>query len=94
VDLSGWVGVGLGGNCDCRCGILYGPVFEGGGGVAGLFSLTSSPCSSEISVLGRGGWSHTTGMAQLSISDLFSHRPIAPTTAHFCAFCFLITILN
>jgi len=23
VDLSGWVGVGLGGNCDCRCGILY-----------------------------------------------------------------------
>ena len=22
VDLSGWVGVGLGGNCDCRCGIL------------------------------------------------------------------------
>jgi len=25
VDLSGWVDVGLGGNCDCRCGlgILY-----------------------------------------------------------------------
>jgi len=22
VDLSGWVGVGLGGNCDCRCGIV------------------------------------------------------------------------
>jgi len=26
VDLSGWVGVGLGGNCDCRCGILYAPM--------------------------------------------------------------------
>jgi len=26
VDLSGWVGVGLGGNCDCRCGILYVPM--------------------------------------------------------------------
>jgi len=23
VYLSGWVGVGFGGNCDCRCGILY-----------------------------------------------------------------------
>ena len=23
MDLSGWVGVGLEGNCDCRCGILY-----------------------------------------------------------------------
>ena len=23
MDLSGWVGVWLGGNCDCRCGILY-----------------------------------------------------------------------
>jgi len=22
VGLSGWVGVELGGNCDCRCGIL------------------------------------------------------------------------
>ena len=29
MDLSGWVGVGLGGNCDCRCGILYVPVFGG-----------------------------------------------------------------
>jgi len=27
VDLSGWVGVGLGGNCDCRSGILYAPMF-------------------------------------------------------------------
>ena len=26
MDLSGWVGVGLGGNCDCRCGILYAAV--------------------------------------------------------------------
>ena len=23
MDPFGWVGVGLGGNCDCRCGILY-----------------------------------------------------------------------
>ena len=22
MDLSGWVGVGIGGNCGCRCGIL------------------------------------------------------------------------
>jgi len=27
VDLSGWVVVGLGGNCDCRCGILYAPIY-------------------------------------------------------------------
>jgi len=51
VDLSGWVGVGLGGNCDCRCGILYAPML--GGGFAGLVSLISpghspySPYSSE-----------------------------------------------
>jgi len=31
VDLTGWVGVGLGGNCDCRCGILYVPIWGGGG---------------------------------------------------------------
>ena len=30
MDLSGWVGVGLGGNCDCRCGILYGPMLGRG----------------------------------------------------------------
>ena len=30
MDLSGWVGVGLGGNCDCRCGILM-HLFWGGG---------------------------------------------------------------
>ena len=31
MDLSGWVGVGLGGNCDCsRCGILYAPMLGGG----------------------------------------------------------------
>jgi len=35
VDLSGWVGVGFGGNCDCRCGILYAPMM-GGGVYAGL----------------------------------------------------------
>jgi len=59
VDLSGWVGVGLGGNCDCRCGILYDPVL----GVvfySGLVSLTSScpspysPYSPELFVLGGG----------------------------------------
>jgi len=26
VDPFGWLGVGLGGNCDCRCGILYAPM--------------------------------------------------------------------
>ena len=42
MDLSGWIGVGLGGNCDCRCGTL---VCCGGVVVfAGLVSLTS-PCS-------------------------------------------------
>jgi len=48
VDLSGWVGVGLGGNCDCRCGILYAPMLVGGG-FAGLVSLTSSPYPSPYS---------------------------------------------
>ena len=32
MDLNGWVGVGLGGNCDYRCGILYAPMLEGDGG--------------------------------------------------------------
>jgi len=57
VDLSGGVGRGLGGKCDCRCGILYAPMLGGkGGGVfyAGLVSLTSSPYSSELLVLGWG----------------------------------------
>ena len=37
MDLSGWVGVGLGGNCDCRC-----CSYVGGGVVyAGLVSLIS-----------------------------------------------------
>jgi len=53
VDLSGWVGVGLGATCECRCGILYVPML-GGGVYAGLVSLTSSPCSSGLLVL--GGW--------------------------------------
>ena len=30
MDLSVWVGVGLGGNCYSRCGILYAPVLGGG----------------------------------------------------------------
>jgi len=53
VDLCGWVGVGLGANCDCRCGILYAPMW-GGLVYAGLVSLTSSPYSSELFVLGVG----------------------------------------
>ena len=32
MDLTGWVGVGLGGNCDCRCGILYASMLGEGGG--------------------------------------------------------------
>jgi len=52
VDFSCWVGVGLGGNCDCKCGILYAPML--GWGVAGLVSLTSSPYSSQLFVLGGG----------------------------------------
>ena len=56
MDLSGWVGVGLGGNCDCRCGILLAPMLEGGGVVfAGLVSLTS-PYSSEL-LFSAEGWS-------------------------------------
>ena len=30
MDLSGWVGVGLGGNGDCMCGILYAPILGRG----------------------------------------------------------------
>ena len=29
MDFSGCVGSGLGGNCDCRCGILYAPMLGG-----------------------------------------------------------------
>ena len=53
MDLSGWVGVGLGGNCDCRCGILYAPMLGVGVIFAGLVSLTT-PYSSELLVLGGG----------------------------------------
>ena len=31
MDLSVWVGVGLGGNCDCRWGILYALMLGRGG---------------------------------------------------------------
>ena len=41
----GCVGVGFGGNCDCRCGILYAPMLGGG-----LVILASSPYSSELLV--------------------------------------------
>ena len=40
MDLSGWVVVGLGGNCDCRCGILYAPML-GGGGWGGSFYIAN-----------------------------------------------------
>jgi len=50
VDLSGWVGVGLGGNCDCRCGILYARMLGRGVVYAGLVSLTSSAYPSPYSL--------------------------------------------
>ena len=30
MDPFGWLGVGLGGNCDCRCGILHAPMMGRG----------------------------------------------------------------
>ena len=30
LDPFGWLGVGFGGNCDCRCGILYAPLLGRG----------------------------------------------------------------
>jgi len=64
VDLTGWVGVGLGGNCDCRCGILYAPM------LGWVVSLTSSsypsPYSSELFVYTQ---QHTMGIAHLRISS-------------------------
>jgi len=57
VNLSGWLGVGLGGNCDCSV-VSYMLLCWGEGGFAGLVSLTSSPYpspySSELYVLGGG----------------------------------------
>jgi hypothetical protein len=47
----GCVGVGFGGNCDCRCGILYAPMLG-----SGLVILASSPYSSEL-LVPCGGWS-------------------------------------
>ena len=56
MDLSGWVGVGLGGNCDCRCGILYAPMLEGGRVVfVGLVNLTSLFLRKFL--FSAGGWS-------------------------------------
>jgi len=43
VDLSGWVGVGLGGNCDCGCGILYAPMLGGGGTPQNPLQLCNPP---------------------------------------------------
>ena len=42
----GYVGVGFGGNCDCRCGILYVPML--GVVFAGLVILASSPYSPYV----------------------------------------------
>ena len=53
MDLSGWVGVGLGGNCVCRRSIIYAPTL--GGGFAGLVSLRSSPYSSDFLFLAGFG---------------------------------------
>ena len=50
----GYVGVGFGGNCDCRYGILCAPML--GVVFAGLVILSSSPYSSQLLVPG-GGWS-------------------------------------
>ena len=44
----GYVGVGFGGNCDCRYGISY----VGGVDFAGLVILAYSPYSSELLVPG------------------------------------------
>ena len=43
----------MGGNCDCRCGILYAPMLGRGVVFVGLVSLISSPYSSELLVLAR-----------------------------------------
>jgi len=40
VDLSSWVVLGLGANCDYRCGILYAPMLAGGGGGGGVLLVT------------------------------------------------------
>jgi len=50
VDLSGWVGVGLGGNCDCRCGILMLLSWGGGGVVLAVlvWEISTSPHSLGI----------------------------------------------
>ena len=54
MDLVGWVGVGLGGNRDCWCGILMLLYWGWGVVLAGLVSLISSPYSSERFALGGG----------------------------------------
>jgi len=55
VDLSGWVGVGLGENCDCTCGILM--LLCWGGGFCGIgYSDIFSLFFGNFVALG-GGWS-------------------------------------
>ena len=55
MDLSGWVGIELGGNFDCRCGIVMLLRWvEGGVVFAGLVGLTSFPYSSETFCSRRG----------------------------------------
>ena len=54
MDLFGWLGIGLGGNCDCKCGILYIPMLGGGGWFfSGLVSLTSSYSSELLVSVGK-----------------------------------------
>jgi hypothetical protein len=51
----GYLGVGFGGNCDCRYGILYAPMLGGGFcgfGYSGTFSLFFG--TSEPALLSQG----------------------------------------
>ena len=47
----GYVGVGFGGNCDCRYGILYAPMLGWGLFLRVLVNLASSPYSSELLIV-------------------------------------------
>jgi hypothetical protein len=49
----GYVGVGFGGNCDCRYGILYAPMLGGGFcgfGYSGIFSLFFGTVDADYSL--------------------------------------------
>jgi len=55
VDLSDWVGVGLGGNCDCRWGIVM-LLCWGGGGVGGELGWGGGCCGAHCGGGGGVGW--------------------------------------